>query len=378
MKRPAAYRAFQVVYTLILLNFFVPACSYIVAPAMTVDTLDRVNRALGGGAYPFLESSRVWHMLGVGNVMTLAFMCGLLLLDLRRFFPVLPALAFLKAFSAVYATVIGATSPSAPVFLAIGVLDGSTTVAMIVFAVRGRRALLDAGDDGPSGPRPLVRLLLPGYAQIERSLERVRAAKIVDVTPTADDVARGVLRMVHRLVFRSETIGTCRAHRVRSTWRARLLQFRVIRFPFLLLERAIAPLDLSGLASPPDRVIRHVLAAHHDGVQVAYDLELLALWPGKLEALRDALTAVVREDSPRHRWLRDLVVFDGYHEQTLSLVEACLRGEPILDAEEAQDPDLSLAAYLAWCARAAASPAQPVDRPSLGVPPPSLGACQNS
>lgn len=328
MKRPRAYRAFQIAYAIIMLNFFVPACSYIVSPAMAIESLDRVNRALGGGAYPFHESGALWHMLGVGNVMTLAFMCGLLLLDVRRFFPVLPALAFLKAFSATYATVIGATSASAPAFLAIGVLDGTTTVAMVVFAVLGRQAL-----------------------QIESTLERVRAAGIVAVTPTTNDVGRGILRMVHRLVFRSETIGTSRSHRVRDSWRARLLAFRPVRFPFLLAERAVAPLDLSGLASPPDRIIRHVVAAHHDGVQVAYDLELLALWPGKLAELRTALADVVEKDSARSRWLRDLVVFDGYHVSMLALVDAVLRGESILDAEQARDPDLSLVAYLDWCAQ---------------------------
>lgn len=352
MKRPRAYRAFQIVYTIILLNFFIPACSYIAAPAMTVDTLDRMNRTLGGGAYPFSESSALWHMLGVGNVMTLAFMCGLLLLDVRRFFPVLPALAFLKAFSAVYATVIGFTSPSAPVFLGIGVLDGTTTIAMVYFAIIGRRALLANNPEDPPSSRPslAVRLLLPGHAQIERSLERVRASGIVADTPTTTQIADGVLRMVHRLVFRSETVGTCRTHRVRDTWRARLLQYRPLRFPFLLAERAIAPLDLSGLASPPDRIIRHVASAHHDGIQVAYDLELLGLWPGKLEELRAALADVVENDTPRSRWLRDLVVFEGYHESMLALVDAALRGEKILDAEQARDPDLSLVAYLDWCA----------------------------
>lgn len=346
MKPPRAYRVFRVVYTLIMLNFFVPAVSYVVAPSMAIDSLDRVNRALGGGPYPFQESTALWHMLGVGNVMTLAFMCGLLLVDLRRFYPVLPALAFLKAFSACYATAIGLGS-HAPVFLAIGVLDGSTTVAMVYFAVRAHRAL--RGEPPPSSPL-LVRALLPGHDRIAHALERIAAVGLVATTPTTSQVARGVLRMVHRLVFRSETVGTCRANRVRPTWRARLLQWRVFRLPFLFAERAIAPLDLSGLASPPDRVIRHVLAAHHDGVQVAYDLELLALWPGKLVELRDALADVVANDTPRARWLRDLCVFEGYHESMLAIVERTLRGERVLDDEQARDPDLSLVAYLDWCA----------------------------
>ena len=82
-----AVRTFKVVYALVALNFILPAISYIVAPALALGTLDQVNRALGGGAYPFVESGQLWHMLGVGNVMTLGFMCLLLLVDLRRFYP---------------------------------------------------------------------------------------------------------------------------------------------------------------------------------------------------------------------------------------------------------------------------------------------------
>ena len=323
---PRAYRTFRIVYALIALNFLLPAISYIVAPEAAIDSLDRVNRALGGGAYPFVESGSLWHMLGVGNVMTLAFMCALLFVDLRRFYPVLPALAFLKAFSAAYATWIG-LSHACPAFLAIGVLDGTTTAAIVFFAVRARH-----------------------WLDIERTLGRVREAGIVRITPSTPQIARGVLRMVHRLVFRTETVGTCAGHPVRATWRAQLLQFRAVRIPFLLAERAIAPFDLSGLASPPERIIRHLLAAHHDGVQFAYDLELLALWPGRLLELRDAVSHIVAHDSPRARWLRDLVVFEGYHEALLTAVETTLRGEPLLTTNDALNPDLSLRAYLDWCA----------------------------
>lgn len=363
MSTPRAYRTFRIVYAAIALNFVLPAISYIVAPRAAIDTLDRVNRLLGGGAYPFVESGSLWHMLGVGNVMTLGFMCGLLFIDLRRFYPVLPALSFLKAFSAAYATWIG-LSTACPAFVAIGVLDGSTTVAMIVFAVRAHRAL----DAMPPTPTPThattpwyVRALLPGASRIEQSLARVHASGVVPETPTLSQIARGVLRMMHRLVFRSDTVGTCTTHAVRATWRARALRFRPLRFPFLVAERAIAPFDLSGLASPPERVIRHLLGAHHDGVQFAYDLELLALWPGRLEELRAAVADVVATDTPRSRWLKDLTVFEGYHEALLAAVDQALRGEPLLGPAEAADPDLSLHAYLEWCAS---------DAPISGAPHP--------
>lgn len=349
-----AHRVFRIVYAIITLNFVIPAISYMVAPGMAIETLERINRALGGGPYPFAETGQLWHMLGTGNVMTLGFMCALLFVDVRRFYPVLPALAFLKAFSAAYATWIGFTH-ACPAFLAIGVLDGSTTVAMVYFAVRARRSLGDrSSPSSPAAPSPTspwyVRAFLPGSARIEASLERAQLAGIVQVTPTSSQIARGVLRMVNRLVFRSGTVGTCKDGAVRANLRARLLQYRVIRLPFLVAERAVAPLDLSGLASPPERIIRHLLAAHHDGPQFAYDLELLALWPGKLEELRRAVLDVVHRDTPRSRWLRDLAVFDGYHEHLLAAVESAIAGEPILSRAESTDPDLSFRAYLDWCA----------------------------
>ncbi|HVO31570.1 MAG TPA: hypothetical protein VMV18_12575, partial [bacterium] len=122
--RPLSARivAFRVVYTALVLNFFFPAISYIVSPETTYQTVDNVNRLLGGGAYP-PETGHLWHMLAVGNVMTLAFLCGIILYDLKRFFPALPALVFLKGFSAIYALCIGAAN-GIPFFYAVFVLDG--------------------------------------------------------------------------------------------------------------------------------------------------------------------------------------------------------------------------------------------------------------
>ncbi len=355
MKSERRVLQFRIVYAILTLNFIIPAISYVVDPTMAISTLDKVNRALGGGPYPFADARGLWHMLGAGDVMTLGVMCALLFVDLRRFFPVLPALAFCKGFSAVYAAFIFARY-GVPAFAAIAVLDSVTTLAMIFFAVRARRALDDRSDPPKSEPsEKLARMLLPGSANIARSLERIRSAGIVDHVPTMAGILRGVRRMLHRLVFRSETIGTCKEHPVRATWRAKLLSWRIVRLPFLVAERAVAPFDLSGLASPPDRVIRHLLAAHHDGMQLVYDLELLALWPGRLEELERRAAAVVDGTDPRADWLRDLVVFDGYHENLLATTRAFRAGEPLLDHAQANDPDISLRAFLVWCSHAAAT-----------------------
>ena len=65
--------------------------------------------------------------------------------------------------------------------------------------------------------------------------------------PNLWQVGLGVLRMYHRLVFRSETIGTGPLGAVRSTWRSKILRHRMVRGPVLWSQGAIA--DLSGLSS---------------------------------------------------------------------------------------------------------------------------------
>jgi hypothetical protein len=143
---------------------------------------------------------------------------------------------------------------------------------------------------------------------------------------------------------------------VRPSWRARLLEIKAIRLPFLLAERAVAPLDFTGMASPPEQVIRHLLGAHHDANQFVYDLELLAL-QGRLGELHAAVRDVVERDTARSRWLRDLTVFEGYHESLLAAVERALADGPAMTPDEARDPDISFAAYLRWCARQPETPA---------------------
>lgn len=197
----------------------------------------------------------------------------------------------------------------------------------------------------------LVRLLLVEPARVLAHLERMRAGGIIDVAPNAWQLCLGVLRLWHRTLFRSETVGTSPGGTVRATWRARVLANRAARLPCLLAERAVAPLDFTGLRSSPERVIRHLLGAHHDGNQFVYDLELLA-GHGELEQLRRRVTELLsREDSRRTRWLRDLTVFEGYHESLARAVERAISAGPVMTAAEARDPDLSLRGYLAWCAR---------------------------
>ena len=202
----------------------------------------------------------------------------------------------------------------------------------------------------------LAHLLLPRARHVEEGLARLRRSGVSPV-PNLWQVTLGVYRMWWRLLTRNETIGTS-VDRPRRTLRARLLFMRPIRFPFLLLEQAVNPVDFSGLASTPERIRRHLLGAHHDQNQFAYDLEILACIPGALEDLHRRVLGVVTGADPRAEWLRDLVVHESYHEHLLAAVEHALGGDVMLSASEREDPDISFAAYLGWCASQPATAAE--------------------
>ena len=185
--------------------------------------------------------------------------------------------------------------------------------------------------------------------RIRRRLAQLVEAGVLERAPNLWQMELGVLRMWHRLVFRSDTVGMCTDHPVRPNWRARLLDNRLLRFPFLVWERAIAPFDHTGLGVPSWRLVRHLLAAHHDGNQFAYDLEILRAEPERLEELRRQAREIVERDTRRGRWLKDLVVYERYHQNLLEAVETVQGGASLLEQEEALDPDIGFQAAMGWC-----------------------------
>lgn len=213
------------------------------------------------------------------------------------------------------------------------------------------QARAPAGDATPATPLPwFAKLVLVDAAKVQRRLDDIARSGLVPRAPNAWQITLGVLRMWHRLIFRSGEIGTS-ASRPRPGWRARLLDYRPLRFPFLLAEKAVAPHDFSGLLSDRERVLRHLLGAHHEGAQFVYDLEMLSVEPGVFEELVRRARDVVENDTPRSRWLRDLTVYEGYHEALLAAAERALHGIFDYPPDRADDPDTRFVAYLAWCAR---------------------------
>ncbi|HAZ11536.1 MAG: hypothetical protein A2X86_18605 [Bdellovibrionales bacterium GWA2_49_15] len=153
----SAYRNFQLVFTLLSLNFIIPAFSYALAPQIVAGQFHQINQLMGGTPYTFPEEmSRMWRYLGAANVMTLGLMCFMLQLNLRKFKTILIPLCFLKGYNALLFLLGFFATPEYRVFLAIALLDFITTAAFIYFAGKAIRET-DALPDSILIPPPGLR-----------------------------------------------------------------------------------------------------------------------------------------------------------------------------------------------------------------------------
>ncbi len=148
-----AYRNFQLAYTVLTLNFLIPATSYLVAPDMMVSSVHDLGALLTDAPYTACEDSHMWRFLAVSDVWTLGFMCLLLQLNLRRWYPVLLVLLFCKGSSVVASAYVGLFQYNHAFFICPVVLDSVTCLAIGFFATRARRAIGDGPDD-QLVPRP--------------------------------------------------------------------------------------------------------------------------------------------------------------------------------------------------------------------------------
>ena len=179
------YRNFQIVFTLLALNFAIPTLQYVIAPEAAMDAFASLNAWLGGAAWEFPESeSRFWRYLGTANVAALAFMCVWMLRDLRHRYATVWPLTFLKGTAATLWIAGYLAAPEYPAMLAAGIFDALTCVAFVVFAT-----LAYADTHGMPHqhlvPRP-VGVSPLGWSQLEHRWMR----SILDATLPADPDGR--------------------------------------------------------------------------------------------------------------------------------------------------------------------------------------------
>lgn len=135
------HRNFQLVYSILTLNFIIPSFLYAFDPMYAVNQFLDIGRMLGGGDYPIMEESYMWRCLAVGNVFTLGIMCFMLQVDLPKHFPILWPLVIMKGIASTGYFKIYMSKYDYPAFLAVSIFDAVTVTAMLYFAIRAKSEL---------------------------------------------------------------------------------------------------------------------------------------------------------------------------------------------------------------------------------------------
>lgn len=199
-------------------------------------------------------------------------------------------------------------------------------------------------------------LVLRSPARVLENLEKLHAAGRIDAVPNLWQASLGVFYMVHRMLFRPETIGLSDGAPVRSNLRAHLLANRTLRFPFLLAARAVYPLNLTGFSNDAREVLPHLVGAYHPGDNAIYDLESIGWDRESLLRLRADVLDILAGKTARARFLQDLTVYEGYHARLLQLVERALAGDFAPAPGDEDNPDTTLRGFVRWCAAQPATP----------------------
>ena len=215
-------------------------------------------------------------------------------------------------------------------------------------------------ESSPGDIHPLCWLLLYNPPLVMKHLQLLHQRGHIPAVPGAWQVSHYVLYMWHRIIFRYNTVGTHASDDVRDTWRARLWTERVMRFPFLVAEGAVnGQYDTTGLGITVDRKIKHLVGAFHPGDNFMYDLALVDCYPGKMAELRQKVLHVLEHDNDRTRFLRDLVVYDDYHQRLLAAIDRVMAGDWSMTlAANDTNPDTSILNFAKWCLKQPQTPGE--------------------
>ncbi len=239
--------------------------------------------------------------------------------------------------------------------------------------LEGRVQLKGPGRD-PSDLPPRERIDPRYYAVLwrpDRLVDNLRMLYLrghTEGVPNLWQVFQGTWFYWYRYFFRSGTVGLDTQHQVRDTFLAKMLQNKALRTPVLFAWGATGPrLDITGLAVPVDYKVRHLIGAYHPGDNAVYDLQYVDCFPGKLEELRDWVVKVLDEDTPGHRFVKDLNIYEHYHERLLWQVQEALEGRFSVAAENAHNPDTSTTVHVRWCLNAPATPEETAEAIAQGT-----------
>ena len=134
-------------FALLTLHFASLAVTYLVDPGFAVRQFSVANEWLGGVEFAPPEVT-AWRYATVCGMATLAVMAFLMLVDLRRNYPLLLPVGFFKVLNAVLWFWYSATNADLPVFVAAGVYDLLVAALMVWVARRAHRVL---GPGAPTG-----------------------------------------------------------------------------------------------------------------------------------------------------------------------------------------------------------------------------------
>lgn len=134
------YRNFQIAYAVLAAQSLALAAGFLWAPDAVVDGFVRLGGLMGGEYYPLYERSYLWRMLAAAQVMTPAFICVFLQLDIKRHWAALYPLIFIRAVTAAAYLAVFAAVLTFPAFFAAAVWDIAAGFILIYFARAGRRA----------------------------------------------------------------------------------------------------------------------------------------------------------------------------------------------------------------------------------------------
>lgn len=143
-----AYRNFQLAFFLLGVHFFFPSLTYAFNPQAALNQLTWVvGHLTNASPYKFAEDGFLWRVLAAGNVCTLAFMCFMIMANVKRFYAVLVPLCFLKAYSSIGFLITYIYAYRYPAFLGVFLWDGTNVLMFLYFAHTAYWSLEEWGEE---------------------------------------------------------------------------------------------------------------------------------------------------------------------------------------------------------------------------------------